>query len=400
MEPLLYSQTYSPSDFMSKQQNQNSKKSQVGNRKAGSRNNNVMSKKQFQAQSPQKRQELMFGPRVGQSVSESRALKQLNPTERSGRNGTRTIIYKEYVQDILGSVNFATVTFACNPGLSNLFAWLSGQALFYQEYTVKRLKFCYETEKAKTLSGKVMFAFLQDSSDPAPASKQEMLENLLKAANAIYEPFCLPISMTNFPALGKSRFIRSGVLAANLDVKTYDIGQLVVATQGCADTTAIGELYIEYEIELRTPLQSAAQLANAFSSHIVGNTAVTNAAVLGTAPIITGGLDIVAATGGGTSIITFNKVGQYLVLLEMVGTGMNTAQNPTTGTSTVTVVQMPTPFAGGLSNAAANAGTNSSTAWIVTASARGQQFIFNASGTTATVTAGEVRIALYNAALL
>lgn len=326
----------------------------------------------------------------------SRPLGQFSPMEKTGKMGSRTIRYKEYVQDILGSVAFGTTVFQCNPGLSNLFAWLSGQALFYQEYTVKALKFCFETEKATTLSGKVMFAFLQDSSDPAPASKQEMLENLLKAAGAIWQPFCLPLSMSNFPALGKSRFIRGGNLAANLDVKTYDIGQLVVATQGMADATAAGELYVEYEIELRTPLQSSAQLANALSANIVGNTAISQNAQLGTAPIITGGLDITA----GTQTITFNKVGQYLVESEFVGTGMNTAFNPATGASTATVTGLLTPFGGGISNAAANAGTNAMVGHIVTVTARGQTLQLNCGAIAAAISASTTRISLYASALV
>jgi len=306
------------------------------------------------------------------------------------------IRFKEYVQDIPGSVAFAPISFACNPGLSNLFAWLSGQALFYQEYTVKSLKFCFETEKATTLSGKVMYAFLQDSSDPAPASKQEMLENLLKASGAIWEPFCLSISMANFPALGKSRFIRGGNLLPNLDIKTYDIGQLIVATQGMADTTLVGELYVEYEVELRTPLQSSAQLAAALSAKIVGNGTITNNAQYGVTPVLTGGLDIAAVT----QTITFNKVGQYLVLMEFVGTGFNTAFNPATGTSTATIVQLADPFVGGISNAAANVGTDATTGFIVTVTARGQTMFANISGISATCTACSVRISLYASSLV
>jgi hypothetical protein len=322
----------------------------------------------------------------------SRPLGQFSPQEKSGKNGSRVVRFKEYVQDIPGSVLFGITSFACNPGLSNLFAWLSGQALFYQEYTVKNLKFCFETEKATTLSGKVMYAFLQDSSDPAPASKQEMLENLLKASGAIWEPFCLPISMKNFPALGKSRFIRSGNLAPNLDVKTYDLGQLVVATQGMADTSLVGELYVEYEIELRTPLQSSAQIASALSAKVVGNGTITNVAPYGVTPIITGGLDI-SATG---STLTFNKVGQYLVLLEYVGTGLFIVFDPTITASTATVAKLADPFASGIGNPSF---TNAIVAVLATVTARGQTLVVDVSTKATTVTACSVRVSLYASAL-
>lgn len=195
--------------------------------------------------------------------------------------------------------------------------------------------------------------------------------------------------------MGKSRFIRGGNLAANLDIKTYDIGQLIVGTQGMADATAAGELYVEYEIELRTPLQSSAQLANALSAHIVAGGVISTTAILGSAPVITGGLDINAVT----ETITFNKVGQYLVHTEVVGTGLNTSENLNI-TGSATTVHLATPFANGISNAAANAGTNATEAYLVTVSARGQTFIFQNSGWGTTVTACDVRIALYAAALV
>jgi len=311
-----------------------------------------------------------------------------SPRERSGKLGSRMIRYKEYVQDIAGSVAFATTTFACNPGLSNLFAWLAGQSLFYQEYVMKSLSFSFETEKATSTSGKIMFAFLQDSSDPAPATKQEMLENLLKASGAAWQPFKLNISMANFAALGRSRFIRSGNLAANLDVKTYDIGQLIVAVSGMADTSAVGELYIEYELELKTPLQSAAQLAAALSITLTG-ASPSQTSMLGVTPTFVGGLNV-TATG---NTLTFNSVGQYLVSFQVNGTGLFTSYMPTlTGTAAVSVDQA------GISNAAANAGTKALGEITVTITSRGQTLIIDNSGVATTISASIVAVTVAAAA--
>jgi len=326
-----------------------------------------------------------MGPLQAAPVAFSRSVKPYSPVERSGKNGSRTIRYKEYVQDILGNPNFTVLTFACNPGLSNLFTWLSGQGIFYQEYRMKRLRFCFETEKATSLSGKIMFAFQQDSSDPAPASKQEMLENLIKASGAIWQPFCLEVSMANFPALGKSRFIRSGNLAANLDVKTYDIGQLIVAVQGMADSTEAGELYIEYELELITPIQSVAILANSLSAILTG-VAPSSVSLFGVTPTIVGGLDI-TATG---NTLTFNKVGQYLLDLNVIGTGLSTSFLPTVSGITNTVVT-------GLSNAAANAGTAALAVLLFTVTSRGSTATISVQAQSTTVTATSARLALYAA---
>jgi len=371
---------------MSAQKRHQNQSAQVGNRKAGNRNSNkqqqpTLNRKQFDRLPKGERQQLVAAP-----VAMSRPVRSYAPKEQS-KNGRRTIIYKEYVQDILGSVAFATTVFQVNPGLNNLFAWLSGQALFYQEYTVKRLRFCFETEKATTLSGKVMFCFLQDSSDPAPASKQEMLENQLKAAGAIWQPFCLDISMKNFPALGRSRFVRSGNLAANLDVKTYDIGQVVIATQGMADASAAGEFYIEYDLELRTPIQSAQQLATALSIKVVSGGTVNNTALFGDASVLTGGLAVTASNG---NTLTFNTVGVFLLNYSIAGTGLHTAFNPSFAGSTAAVTQL-----NGFSNAAADAGTQAQMDVKLVVTARGQTIVCDCSGQSTTITSATARIALY-----
>jgi len=339
------------------------------------------------------------GPRTMQvktaPVAMSRKVASYAPMEKKKSDGSRVISFKEYVQDIAGSIGFNTTSFPCNPGLSNLFAWLAGQSLFYQEYTVKNLKFRFETEKATTLSGKVMFAFLQDSSDPPPASKQEMLENLLKASGAVWEPFMLPIGMHNFPALGKSRFVRSGNLSPNLDVKTYDIGQLIVATQGMVDTSLVGELYIEYEIELRTPIQSSAQLSTSLSVDIVSSaSAVSN--FYGTPPTnsptgagtsYSGGLNVTAAL----NTITFNSVGQYLVVIRMTGVMLNTTLVPSTTGSTVGSLVTKAGF----SNASANAGTSGFNLFLVAVTARGQTLVLDYTGQGTSISASDTRISPY-----
>lgn len=367
------------------------KRNANGGRKASQGNRPQQSKKPRARKSNGNGKNKTMSSQEIMPTSFSRGVKTYSPIEKTGPRGSRSIKYKEYVQDIAGSVAFATTQFQVNPGLSNLFAWLAGQALFYQEYTLKSLKFCFETEKATTLSGKVMFAFLQDSADAAPASKQEMLENLLKASGAIWQAFSLSISMQNFPALGRSRFIRSGSLAANLDVKTYDIGQLIVATQGMADATLAGELYVEYEIELRTPLQSAAQFATALSAKVVGLGSVAEADWMGLTPVLTGGLDITPLSDD----ITFNRVGQYLVSVRVAGTGLFTTYAPTWTISTGgTATAIP-----GISNAAANAGTLAMFSGIVTVTARGQVLNIDLTSQSTTVSASEVRISMFSASL-
>jgi hypothetical protein len=283
----------------------------------------------------------------------------------------RVINFKEYVQDIAGSVAFSATGFPVQPGMSTLFAWLSAQATNYQEYRFRKLRFIYETEKSSSTSGKVMLAFQPDAGDSNPASKQEMLENQFKAANAVWAPCTLNVPPGE--ALGARRYIRSGSLASNLDIKTYDIGRLVVAAQGCADTTAIGELYVEYEIELFTPVVSAAAQALATSIVITGGGTVSDTALFGTAATYgSGGLGVTASG----DVLTFNRVGRYQVVIYATGVGLFTAftpviTSPSGGSSGVLIV--------GLSNAAANAGTFAQASFYVYVVSRGTTFTIDCS---------------------
>lgn len=50
------------------------------------------------------------------------------------------------------------------------------------------------------------------------------------------------------------KYVRAGILGSNLDVKTYDAGQLFISTIYGPGSVA-GELYVEYEVELRKPTE-------------------------------------------------------------------------------------------------------------------------------------------------
>lgn len=316
----------------------------------------------------------------------SRSVGSSKPKERS-RQGGRSLIFKEYVQDIAGSVAFSATSFPVQPGVGNLFAWLSTQAVSYQEYRFRRLRFIFETEKASSTSGKVMMAFLPDAGEPTPASKQEMLENEHKTANAVWAP--CSFSVQGPEALGKRRYIRSGTLPANFDLKTYDLGNLIVATQGCADTSPVGELYVEYEVDLDVPVISASAMALAQSITITSGGTVSNTAPFGTAATSTGGLPV-SASG---NVLTFNSVGRYLIVFHVTGgTGLFTAFNPALtppagGSAAI--------FYAGVSNAAGNTGTLAVASFVVNVVTRGTTLVIDCVAVATTITSSKTGISRF-----
>jgi hypothetical protein len=232
-----------------------------------------------------------------------------------------------------------------------------------------------------------MFAFQEDATDAAPASKQEMLENEWKASAAPWQTFRLAVPLSTLKGLGPRKYIRSGTLASNLDLKTYDVGQLVVATLGMADTSNVGELYVDYEVELFTPVLSASLLARISSRSITSSSAL-DTSVFGTTPTLnTSGLDVSATV----NTITFNRVGNYLVESTIVGTGLFTAFVPVVSASTANTALA----LSGISNAAANAGTAATCSFYVVITTRGQTFVLDCDTQATTISSSLTRIATY-----
>jgi len=315
------------------------------------------------------------------------------PKARQGMsaNGNRTVVFEEYVQDIITSATtlaFTAASFPLQPGLSTLFAWLAEQAINYQEYRFKRVCFRFETDQTTGIAGKVMYAFSPDAADPTPVNKQEMLEYGIKGKSAVWQEFTMPVPVEE--ALGTRRYIRSGTLAANLDIKTYDLGVLFVATSGVVAASAnIGELYIQYEVELITPVVQSLAAAQARGLLINGAVSQSETVLYGTAPTTVGGLAVVPSTTNAT--LTFNRVGNYLVVMNHVGTGLFTVFTPT-----FTVVGCVATAIVGLSNAAANVGTSAIHEFTVVVSTRGATVAVDITASATTITQTNVRIATYS----
>jgi len=189
---------------------------------------------------------------------------------------------------------------------------------------------------------------------------------------------------------GVQRYLRNSALAANLDVKTYDVGNFIFATQ-CQALTATpgaGELYVTYEVELHTP-QLNLSTGSFTGQKIVGAVSISDVQIFGTTPVYTGTQAFTAAVNTLTCVIP----GQYLFELDFVGTSM-TSNMPSATTGTATVVSLNST--GGLLPCNAT-GTTATGIWTVNATA-GQTVIVDGSAA-GTITATNVRFTSFLVAL-
>jgi len=180
----------------------------------------------------------------------------------TSREGHFIISHREYVADVLGSVSFQVVSFPINPGLSSLFPWLASIANSFDSYVVHKMVFHYETTSATTTVGSVNLAIDFDAVDTPPTSKAAMLNSEGSVRTAPWTSVSMPVSSQNLKKFARERFVRSDTVAA-ADQKTYDLGVLYVGTSGQVSSGLdIGELYVDYVIELRTPQQFIPVLAS------------------------------------------------------------------------------------------------------------------------------------------
>lgn len=298
-----------------------------------------------------------------------------NASVRTTANGT-VFVNEECIAEISGSTTFSILEFDINPGLASFVPWLAARAQGFDRHAWLTLYAKFVSLDSASDKGEVLMAFTPDASDTTPASAVEMLALRTKGSKKIWEDWQLTIPVNDLRNTD-AKYIRSGNVA-NTDKKTYDVGRLYFATNACSDTSIRGRLYIGYRCHVEDPVLNITSVATAESINITSGGTVSKTAFFGTAPTTAGGLLVVPSA----MTITFNLVGQFLVVLDLAGTVLT---YPTlTGTAASSYATM-----------AISVGTNSTAfvcAILVTVTALGQTLVFTDGGSS-TVTSANARIA-------
>lgn len=253
------------------------------------------------------------GSRKSAPVAMSTSRRMHRPLVRQGERSVR-IRHREFVGDVPGSDSFDVKSYSINPGLPSLYAWLSRIASRYEKYRFLYLAFSYETSTSTATTGTVMTAVDYDASDLPPASKQTLLSFAGAVRSAPWVNSHLDCDKSR---LRGTRFVRSGAVQSGTDVKLYDLGNFLLARQGQdSETGEIGELYVEYDVELTIPTAEAACPGGRFDS---GGT-VSTSSLLGTAPVLSGPVPAHANNAG--SGLIFDQPGEFLISVQATGSGI------------------------------------------------------------------------------
>jgi hypothetical protein len=267
---------------------------------------------------------------VAQGTSEPRMSAQT-------RDGVR-IVHRELVASIVGSSTFNVGTsLALNPGLAASFPWLSTQATGWEQFRFNKLKFCYYSRCATSTPGSIMMVPDYDAADGQPISEQIASAYRDVEEEVPWTPtFSCALNVNAMHPDGRRKFIRQGALASNLDIKTYDVGNMFVCS---TDGTAInwGKLWVEYDVSLFVPqLQPGGPTTAVYGGSFVGGGTTTGANPLGTTPTSSPANNGISVNN--SSVITLANPGNYLVNAYVTGTSINALTF--TGSSLATVTEI------------------------------------------------------------
>jgi hypothetical protein len=222
------------------------------------------------------------------------------------RNNRNRAFYSqdEFIMDVNGSVNFAVgATLSINPGQASTFPWLSTIAARYEKYRFIRLRFYYKPMVTQYTTnyntGKVMMNCDYDASDPPPTSKQQVEDSEPHVDGMPYQSFSFVLNPKEMNGMtSDAHYVRPAGLPGGTDIKTYDVGNLFLSTVGQAGTGAIGELRVEYDVELSVPILENNDQAPANNSVLFCNGSTTTSLTSDTASNVP--LDVVSNGIGAT----------------------------------------------------------------------------------------------------
>jgi len=260
------------------------------------------------------------------------------------------VIHRELISSVAGTSAFTVgAQFELNPGVPATFPWLALMAQGWEQYEFNSLKFHYVTRTGTNVPGSVMLVPDYDAADSAPADEATASSYQDCIEDAPWKDIVCVLRKSSMNVRQQRHFVRQVALAANLDIKTYDVGKFFVLT---VDGTAVswGKLWVEYDVTFYIPQLPAAG-AGPFGGGIISVGASETAAnPFGTAPAVdpqAKGISMNAA-----SVLTIENPGDYIITADFVGTVISAVSAVVLGAGvTITTPAQLSVFDGGALNA-------------------------------------------------
>ena len=195
------------------------------------------------------------GPRGGGAAASSRggpvvALPRARGRVTSGTKPSTVHSRSERFARVPGSTAFKVTSYRINPGVTEVFPWLAAIARLHEKYQVISFAVRYVPATGTNIAGNVLMAFDPDSLDVPPTSMVEAQQTSCEAHGPPWQEFTLRV-----PTTSRKLYTRADgtVTPVSADLKSYDIGQLYICTDGMASTDDAGYVEVDYKVVLCDP---------------------------------------------------------------------------------------------------------------------------------------------------
>jgi hypothetical protein len=159
----------------------------------------------------------------------------------------------ERIATITASSNageYAVDKFVINPADENTFPWLSSIAQLFDKYKFHELRFRFINYVSTVTNGNVSMAVDFDTLDPTPQDSVEM-SNLAKFVT--FSPW--KVEELSIPVNRRGNrpwyycYDSNAESNTNVDLKTYNIGNFFVSTEGLSASQVVGYIVADYDVE-------------------------------------------------------------------------------------------------------------------------------------------------------
>lgn len=228
----------------------------------------------------------------------------------SSSSQTNIVCHREYLGDISGTTAFNINSYPLNPGSTATFPWLSSIAINYQQYKFHGLIFEFRSLLTDFVTsgtpGVVVMATNYNADDTLYTSKQEMENSEFALSVKPTLSLMHGVECADQQTFAPIKFVRDTSIVSSEDLKTYDLGNFMLATQG-NPLVGLGELWVTYCVEFFKPILPDVVALDIRSGH-VQRTTVIAANPLGL--IQTSSLTNIGLTTSATTVQWTGIVGQ------------------------------------------------------------------------------------------
>lgn len=191
-------------------------------------------------------------------------------------NRSMKIAHRELVlASIAGSTGFKVQNnLALNPGLLATFPWMAPQAIQWEQYRCNKLVAWYVPIASSSTQGDVIISPNYDASDTQPQTEAQAANNYGTVIGPCWQTFCVELDPKAMMGLGPRKFVRQCLTLG--DPKTFDLGTLAICSNNETGTSAIGKLFLEYEMEFYIPQNDPSTQAASLGTAFFGTTGVTS----------------------------------------------------------------------------------------------------------------------------